>query len=368
MRAAPEREPSGPRINEAIRVKDVRLIDETGQNVGVVSHADALARAVAAGLDLVEVSPDADPPVCKILDFGKYKYQTQKKAAEARKHQKIVEIKEIKMRPAIDDHDYDVKMRSIKRFFEEGDKVKVTLRFRGREMAHQQLGMQVLQRVKGDLEPIAKVEVRAAPRRPADGDGAGAAVAARSTRACAAHQGRRLWVAKLARLARRRRLRSVRWRLARRLRGASAQSLGATGAAHPTIDRPAGHRCRRRLAEPLAECRAKPFTQPVAELAPSISPERCAGCRAGPAPVAARAVAAPRAVRFRCEVAPYDQSCREAGAPDGGGDDARVQVRPRHLLRALRRGRRLHDPHLREAAIALIRARCGACPTRRPPL
>jgi translation initiation factor IF-3 len=158
MRAAPEREPAGPKINEAIRAKDVRLIDENGQNVGVVPTVDALARAVQAGLDLVEVSPEADPPVCKILDFGKYKYQTQKKAAEARKHQKIVEIKEIKMRPAIDDHDYDVKMRSIKRFFDEGDKVKITLRFRGREMAHQQLGMQVLQRVKVDLEPIAKVE------------------------------------------------------------------------------------------------------------------------------------------------------------------------------------------------------------------
>src|SRR5262245_54355413 len=158
MRAAPEREPTGPRINDAIRAREVRLIDETGNNVGVVTHADALARAEQAGLDLVEVSPEADPPVCKILDFGKYKYQTQKKAAEARKHQKIVEIKEIKMRPAIDDHDYDVKMRSIKRFFDERDKVNITLRFRGREMAHQQLGMQVLQRVKVDLEPIAKVE------------------------------------------------------------------------------------------------------------------------------------------------------------------------------------------------------------------
>ncbi len=158
MRAAPERGPSGPRINDAIRVPDVRLIDETGENVGVVSRDDAQERADQAGLDLVEVSPDADPPVCKILDYGKYKFQAQKKAAEARKHQKIVEIKEIKMRPAIDDHDYDVKMRSIKRFFEDGDKVKVTLRFRGREMAHQQLGMAVLQRVKGDLEAIAKVE------------------------------------------------------------------------------------------------------------------------------------------------------------------------------------------------------------------
>ena len=117
-----------------------------------------LARAVEAGLDLVEISPNAEPPVCKILDYGKFKYQEQKKAAEARKKQKIVEIKEIKMRPSIDDHDYDVKMRSIGRFFEEGDKVKVTLRFRGREMAHQELGWQVLQRVKDDTEPIAKVE------------------------------------------------------------------------------------------------------------------------------------------------------------------------------------------------------------------
>ena len=158
MRGAPERESTGPKINDAIRAREVRLIDETGQNVGVVSKVDALAKAEAAGLDLVEVSPDAEPPVCKILDFGKYKYQEQKKAAEARKHQKIVEIKEIKMRPGIDDHDYDVKMRAIKRFFEEGDKVKVTLRFRGREMAHQQLGMAVLTRVKADTEPLAKVE------------------------------------------------------------------------------------------------------------------------------------------------------------------------------------------------------------------
>ncbi len=120
--------------------------------------ADAMARAVEAGLDLVEISPDANPPVAKILDYGKYKYQEQKKAAEARKRQKIVEIKEIKMRPSIDDHDYDVKMRSMKRFFDDGDKVKVTLRFRGRELAHQELGWQVLQRVKTDTEPLAKVE------------------------------------------------------------------------------------------------------------------------------------------------------------------------------------------------------------------
>ncbi|HXF53198.1 MAG TPA: translation initiation factor IF-3 [Hyphomicrobiaceae bacterium] len=157
-RGAPEREPTGPRVNEAIRVREVRLIDENGKNVGIVDRLEALARAEAVGLDLVEVSPDANPPVCKILDYGKYKYQEQKKAAEARKKQKIVEIKEIKMRPNIDDHDYDVKMRSIKRFFEEGDKVKITLRFRGREMAHQQLGMDVLRRVKADTEAIAKVE------------------------------------------------------------------------------------------------------------------------------------------------------------------------------------------------------------------
>jgi translation initiation factor IF-3 len=158
LRGAPEREPTGPRINDAIRAREVRLIDENGQNAGVVSRADAIERAVAAGLDLVEVSPDAEPPVCKILDFGKYKYQEQKKAAEARKNQKIVEIKEIKMRPSIDDHDYDVKIRSIKRFFEEGDKVKVTLRFRGREMAHQELGYQLLQRVKAELQELSKVE------------------------------------------------------------------------------------------------------------------------------------------------------------------------------------------------------------------
>ncbi len=157
-RAAPEREPTGPRINDLIRAREVRLIDQDGQNVGVVTRIDAMERAVAAGLDLVEISPDAEPPVCKILDFGKFKYQEQKKAAEARKKQKIVEIKEIKLRPNIDDHDYDVKMKAIHRFFEEGDKVKITLRFRGREMAHQSLGMDVLRRVRSDLEAIAKVE------------------------------------------------------------------------------------------------------------------------------------------------------------------------------------------------------------------
>jgi translation initiation factor IF-3 len=158
LRGAQEREPTGPRINDAIRAREVRLIDENGQNAGVVSRVEALDRAVGVGLDLVEVSPDAEPPVCKILDYGKFKYQEQKKAAEARKNQKIVELKEIKMRPTIDDHDYEVKIRSIKRFFEEGDKVKVTLRFRGREMAHPEIGYQLLQRVKGELQELSKVE------------------------------------------------------------------------------------------------------------------------------------------------------------------------------------------------------------------
>jgi translation initiation factor IF-3 len=124
----------------------------------VVPTRDAIAIAEEAGLDLVEVSPNTSPPVCKILDYGKYKYQAQKKAAEARKNQKIIEIKEIKMRPNIDTHDYDVKMRSIRRFFEEGDKVKVTLRFRGREMAHTELGVDLLNRVKTDTIELAKVE------------------------------------------------------------------------------------------------------------------------------------------------------------------------------------------------------------------
>jgi len=136
----------------------VQLIDQGGTNHGTVPFETAIAMAQEAGLDLVEISPNSTPPVCKILDVGKYKYQAQKKAAEARKKQKIVEIKEIKVRPMIDDHDYDVKMRSMKRFFEEGDKVKVTLRFRGREMAHQELGTKLLERIKEDTGPLAKVE------------------------------------------------------------------------------------------------------------------------------------------------------------------------------------------------------------------
>jgi len=134
------------------------LIDDEGENRGVTATAEALSMASEAGLDLVEISPNSKPPVAKILDYGRYKYQAQKKAAEARKKQKTIEIKEIKMRPNIDTHDYDVKMRSIRRFFDDGDKVKVTLRFRGREMAHQELGVQLLDRVREETAPLAKVE------------------------------------------------------------------------------------------------------------------------------------------------------------------------------------------------------------------
>jgi len=140
-------------------VSHVMLIDGEGEKRGVVAIEDALEVADESGLDLVEVSPNSDPPVCKLLDYGKFKFQAQKKAAEARKKQKTVEVKEIKMRPNIDTHDYDVKMRNMRRFFDDGDKVKVTLRFRGREMAHQDLGMKVLQRVRADVDEIAKVEL-----------------------------------------------------------------------------------------------------------------------------------------------------------------------------------------------------------------
>jgi translation initiation factor IF-3 len=148
----------GPRVNEDIRVPQVRLIDQDGEMLGVMSARDALMRAFEAGLDLLEISPNAVPPVCKILDYGKYKYEQQKKANEARKKQKTVEIKEVKVRPNIDDHDYDVKMRAMKSFIEEGDKVKVTLRFRGREMAHQDLGIKVLERIRQELGETIKIE------------------------------------------------------------------------------------------------------------------------------------------------------------------------------------------------------------------
>jgi len=154
--AAPEK--GGPRVNRDIRALQVQLIDAEGKNVGAVDIAEGLRLAEEAGLDLVEIVPNATPPVCKILDFGKFRFLEQKKSSEQRKRQKIVEIKEIKLRPGIDDHDYEVKMRSVRRFFEEGDKVKVTLRFRGREMAHQDIGFKLLQRVRTETAPIAKVE------------------------------------------------------------------------------------------------------------------------------------------------------------------------------------------------------------------
>jgi translation initiation factor IF-3 len=156
---APPPTKDGPRINREIRgVPSVQLIDEEGQNLGVVAFFDALDRAADAGLDLVEIAPNSQPPVCKILDYGRYKYESQKKAAETRKNQKIVEIKEVKVRPNIDDHDYETKMKQSRKFLEEGDKVKVTLRFRGREMAHQDLGLQLLDRVRAELGELSKVE------------------------------------------------------------------------------------------------------------------------------------------------------------------------------------------------------------------
>ncbi len=149
---------NGPRYNEFISVPKVRVIDENGENLGVLLTAEAIEQAGEVGLDLVEVSPSADPPVCKFLDVGKFKYEAQKKANLARKTQRTQEIKEIKMRPNIDDHDYDTKMKKVRDFIGEGDKVKVTLRFRGRELAHGELGMRLLQRVQGDVEELAKVE------------------------------------------------------------------------------------------------------------------------------------------------------------------------------------------------------------------
>jgi translation initiation factor IF-3 len=149
---------TGPRINDRIRGPEIRLIGPEGENIGVVTPGRAMQLAEEAGLDLVEISPNAEPPVCKIMDFGKFKYETQKKEAEARKKQKIIEIKEVKFRPNTDTHDYEVKMRNVVRFLEEGDKVKVTLRFRGREMAHQDLGRVLLDRVAEDVKELGKIE------------------------------------------------------------------------------------------------------------------------------------------------------------------------------------------------------------------
>jgi translation initiation factor IF-3 len=157
-RAPPAATKDGPRTNDEIRNAQVQLIDQNGTNHGTVETVAAIKMALEAGMDLVEISPNNNPPVCKIMDYGKFKYSAQKKAAEARKKQKVVEIKEIKLRPMIDDHDYDVKMRAMQRFFEEGDKVKITLRYRGREMAHQEIGTKLLDKVKADVAEFAKVE------------------------------------------------------------------------------------------------------------------------------------------------------------------------------------------------------------------
>ena len=149
---------TGPRVNGRIRANEIRLIGPNGENVGVVSPDRAMSLAEQVGLDLVEISPNATPPVCKIMDFGKYKYDSQKREAEAKKKQKTIEVKEVKFRPNTDTHDYDVKMRNVTRFLESGDKVKVTMRFRGREMAHQNLGRELLERVATDVDGLGKVE------------------------------------------------------------------------------------------------------------------------------------------------------------------------------------------------------------------
>jgi len=155
--APPVRE-TGPRVNDRIRSPEIRLIGADGENVGVVTPARGMELADDAGLDLVEISPNANPPVCKIMDFGKFKYEQQKRESEARKKQKVIEVKEVKFRPNTDTHDYDVKMRNVFKFLENGDKVKVTLRFRGREMAHQELGRELLHRVADDITELGKVE------------------------------------------------------------------------------------------------------------------------------------------------------------------------------------------------------------------
>lgn len=155
---APPQRDTGPRVNEKVKGPEIRLIGAEGENVGVVTPERALEMAIDVGLDLVEISPNAAPPVCKIMDFGKFKYETQKKEAEARKKQKIIEIKEVKFRPNTDIHDYEVKMRNVVKFLENGDKVKITMRFRGREMAHLELGRNLLQRVAADTEELGKVD------------------------------------------------------------------------------------------------------------------------------------------------------------------------------------------------------------------
>lgn len=155
---APPVRDTGPRVNDRIRADEIRLIGAEGENLDVVTPERGIELAEAVGLDLVEISPNASPPVCKIMDFGKYKYEQQKRESEARKKQKIIEVKEVKFRPNTDIHDYDVKMRNVFKFLENGDKVKVTLRFRGREMAHLELGRNLLERVADDTQEIGRIE------------------------------------------------------------------------------------------------------------------------------------------------------------------------------------------------------------------
>ena len=155
----PRRPEDSTRVNERIRAPEIRVIDAEGEMLGVMTPEEAIKRAEEVGLDLVEISPNANPPVCKILDYGKYKYEQQKKAAEARKNQKTVDVKEIKVRPAIGEHDYQVKYKAARKFLDNGDKVKVTLRLRGREMAHKDLAMEVLDRLKEELSDISKVDL-----------------------------------------------------------------------------------------------------------------------------------------------------------------------------------------------------------------
>ena len=155
----PPRKDTGPRVNERIIADEIRLVGDDGEMIGVVSVEEGIKKAEEAGLDLVEVSPNAKPPVCKILDYGKYKYEEQKKASEARKKQKTVDVKEVKIRPGIEEHDYQVKMRNARKFLENGDKVKVTMRFRGREMAHQNIGFDLLKRMIEELADVGKVDL-----------------------------------------------------------------------------------------------------------------------------------------------------------------------------------------------------------------
>jgi len=155
---APPTRDTGPRINDRIRADEIRLIGADGENAGVVTPRRALEMAEEVGLDLVEISPNANPPVCKIMDYGKYKYEQQKRESEARKKQKTIEVKEVKFRPGTDTHDYQVKMRNVLKFLEGGDKVKITLRFRGREMAHQNLGRELLERIAEDVKDVGRIE------------------------------------------------------------------------------------------------------------------------------------------------------------------------------------------------------------------